>query len=54
MSGNYGPIGGGLAATGLALPFGWYFVIAIAVLVVGFLLVRVAMRSRARRTPRHT
>ncbi|MDH6182291.1 hypothetical protein M2152_002473 [Microbacteriaceae bacterium SG_E_30_P1] len=53
MSGNGVPIGGGLAVTGLAIPFGWYFVIGIAVLVLGFLLVRVAMRRSAKRSPRH-
>ena len=55
MSGSGGPIGGGLAVTGLAIPFGWYFVIAVAAIVIGFLLIRVAVRhSQRRHTPRHT
>ena len=53
MSGNAVPFGGGLAVTGLALPFGWYFVIAVVVVVLGFLLVRLAMRRKAKHTPRH-
>jgi len=53
MSGSATPIGGGLAVTGLALPFGWYFVIAVAAIVIGFLLVRVVMRRNNRRRPRH-
>lgn len=48
-TGQSGPVAGGLALTGLALPFGWYFVAAIALIVVGYLLVRHAVRARDRR-----
>jgi len=38
-----------LAATGVVLPFGWIFVLAIVAVVVGYLLVRYAVRAQDRR-----
>lgn len=37
-------VGPSLAITGLAIPFGWYFVIAAVLVVLGFVLVRLAVR----------
>jgi Flp pilus assembly protein TadB len=47
MSGN--PVGPGIAVTGLAIPLGWYVVVAVALLVLGFLLVRYVVRTNNRR-----
>ena len=38
--------GGALAVTGLGLPLGWYFTAAVALMVVGFIVVRATMRHR--------
>ncbi len=49
--GNGGIIAGGgaLAATGLGMPLGWYFTASVAMLTVGFVLTRIAVRRRQRR-----
>lgn len=48
-TGRGGSFASVLAATGVAIPFGWYFVLAIAAIVVGYLLVRYAVRAQDRR-----
>ena len=47
MSGS--PVGPGIALTGLAIPLGWYVVVAVALLVMGFVLVRYVVRTNNRR-----
>ncbi len=54
MSSSATPYGGALAVTGLALPLGWYVVLGVAVIVIGFLLVRTAMKHRKRAEVAHS